>query len=123
MQKHRALLADAAGPGGGSGGGGGAGAMAAGGNKVRRGDLRHAVVVRAAKKRQRADGMTVGFDDNACVLITKAGEPLGTRVTGESRDFLLSTAGPRIGEAPPARGGWIRAFCSDRHHEAVSCCG
>jgi ribosomal protein L14 len=51
-------------------------------NKVKRGDIRHAVVVRTAKKLQRKDGMVVGFDDNACVLIGKNGEPLGTRVTG-----------------------------------------
>merc|ERR1712093_841470 len=38
-------------------------------NKVRRGDIRHAVVVRTAKKLQRPDGSVVKFDDNACVLI------------------------------------------------------
>jgi ribosomal protein L14 len=52
-------------------------------NKVRRGDLRHAVVVRTAKKLQRPDGSVVKFDDNACVLINKAGEPIGTRLNGE----------------------------------------
>ena len=49
-------------------------------NKVRRGDLRHAVVVRTAKKLQRPDGSVVKFDDNACVLINKTGEPIGTRL-------------------------------------------
>lgn len=52
-------------------------------NKVRRGDIRHAVVVRTAKKLQRPDGSVVRFDDNACVLINKAGEPIGTRLNGE----------------------------------------
>ena len=51
-------------------------------NKVRRGDVRHAIVVRTAKKVQRKDGMTVKFDDNACALIGKNGEPLGTRING-----------------------------------------
>lgn len=51
-------------------------------NKVRRGDIRHAVVVRTAKKYQRPDGSVVRFDDNACVLVNKSGEPIGTRVTG-----------------------------------------
>ena len=60
---------------------GGSGASGAG-NKVKRGDIRHAVVVRTAKKLQRKDGMVVRFDDNACVLINKGGEPLGTRVNG-----------------------------------------
>lgn len=51
-------------------------------NKVRRGDMRHAVVVRTAKKLQRPDGSVVKFDDNACVLINKTGEPIGTRING-----------------------------------------
>jgi len=51
-------------------------------NKVRRGDIRHAVVVRTHKKYQRTDGSVVRFDDNACVLINKAGEPIGTRLNG-----------------------------------------
>merc|ERR1711977_107106 len=42
-------------------------------NKVRRGDIRHAVVVRTAKKLQRPDGSVVKFDDNACVLIKGRG--------------------------------------------------
>ncbi|KAI9712078.1 MAG: hypothetical protein M1820_001787 [Bogoriella megaspora] len=51
-------------------------------NKVRRGDIRHAVVVRTAKKYQRPDGSVVKFDDNACVLINKNGEPIGSRLSG-----------------------------------------
>lgn len=65
-----------------SGPGGGVGTSAA--NKVRRGDIRHAIVVRTAKKLQREDGSVVKFDDNACVLINKAGEPIGTRLNGKS---------------------------------------
>lgn len=51
-------------------------------NKVRRGDIRHAVVVRTKKKYARNDGSVVGFDDNACVLINKGGEPIGSRMNG-----------------------------------------
>ncbi|KAI4158698.1 MAG: hypothetical protein LQ342_007219 [Letrouitia transgressa] len=51
-------------------------------NKVRRGDIRHAVVVRTLKKLQRKDGMVVRFDDNACALIGKGGEPIGTKING-----------------------------------------
>jgi len=50
-------------------------------NKVRRGDIRHAVVVRAKKEEQRKDGSLIKFDDNACVLINKNGDPVGTRLT------------------------------------------
>ena len=64
----------------GEGGPGGTSAAAA--NKVRRGDIRHAIIVRTAKKVQRKDGMVVRFDDNACALIGKNGEPLGTRING-----------------------------------------
>ncbi|KAK3066061.1 54S ribosomal protein L38, mitochondrial [Teratosphaeriaceae sp. CCFEE 6253] len=63
-----------------SGSGGSVSVSAA--NKVRRGDIRHAVVVRTAKKYQRPDGSVVKFDDNACVLINKGGEPIGSRLSG-----------------------------------------
>lgn len=57
-------------------------ASVGGSAKVKRGDVRQAVVVRTAYKFQRPDGSVVKFDDNACVLVNKAGEPIGTRVTG-----------------------------------------
>ena len=50
-------------------------------NKVRRGDIRHAVVVRARKEERRKDGSLIRFDDNACVLINKNGDPIGTRLS------------------------------------------
>ena len=40
-------------------------------------------MVRTVKKLQRPDGSVVKFDDNACVLINKAGEPIGTRLNGK----------------------------------------
>lgn len=55
--------------------------------KVRRGDVCHAVVVRTKKKYRRPDGSYIRFDDNACVLVSKAGDPLGTRLN--SRFFLV----------------------------------
>lgn len=57
-------------------------ASAAAAQKVRRGDISHAVVVRTKKKYGRPDGSFVRFDDNACVLINKAGDPMGTRLNG-----------------------------------------
>lgn len=50
--------------------------------KVRRGDIRHAVVVRTKYPTQRRDGSVVRFDDNACVLLNKAGDPVGSRING-----------------------------------------
>ncbi|KAJ5234665.1 54S ribosomal protein L38 [Penicillium citrinum] len=51
-------------------------------NKVRRGDIRHAVIVRVKKEMQRIDGTVVRFGDNACVLVNKSGDPIGTRMNG-----------------------------------------
>ena len=56
--------------------------LAAAGNKVRRGDIRQAIIVRTKKKVQRKDGMVVKFEDNACALVGKNGEPIGTRING-----------------------------------------
>lgn len=53
-----------------------------GAHKVRRGDMRHAVVVRTRQMTQRPDGSVVKFDDNACVLLNKAGDPVGSRING-----------------------------------------
>lgn len=50
-------------------------------SKVKRRDVCRAIVVRTKAPFRRADGLTVRFDDNACVLINKNGEPLGTRVS------------------------------------------
>ncbi|ATY64939.1 50S ribosomal L14 [Cordyceps militaris] len=50
--------------------------------KVKRGDMRHAVVVRTKYPTQRRDGSVVRFDDNACVLLNKAGDPVGSRING-----------------------------------------
>ena len=61
-------------------------------NKVRRGDMRHAVIVRVAKEMQRPDGSRVKFDDNACVLVNKSGDPIGTRMNGQSLSAGISTA-------------------------------
>ena len=59
-------------------------------NKVRRGDIRHAVVVRAKKEMQRRDGSVIKFDDNACVLINKSGDPIGTRLNGQPTKPLIA---------------------------------
>lgn len=48
------------------------------------------MVVRTKKKLQRKDGMVVRFDDNACALIGKNGEPLGTRINGEFTCLLFA---------------------------------
>jgi len=51
-------------------------------SKVRKGDVKKAVIVRTAKEIRRTDGSYIRFDDNSAVLIDEAGEPLGTRIFG-----------------------------------------
>lgn len=46
-----------------------AAAGSAAANKVRRGDVRRAVVVRTKKETRRPDGRWIRFDDNAAVLL------------------------------------------------------
>ena len=50
--------------------------------RVKKGDLHRAVIVRTAKEIRRADGSSIRFDSNAAVLISKQGEPIGTRIFG-----------------------------------------
>lgn len=49
---------------------------------VKKKEVVRAVVVRTAKETMRPDGSTVRFDDNAAVIIDKAGVPRGTRIFG-----------------------------------------
>jgi len=54
----------------------------AAGGKVKKGEVQQAVVVRTAKEFRRQDGSSIRFDENAAVLLTKQGEPMGTRIFG-----------------------------------------
>lgn len=50
--------------------------------RVKKGDVRKAVVVRTAKQIQRADGTSIKFDTNAAVILNTNNEPMGTRIFG-----------------------------------------
>ncbi len=50
--------------------------------KVKKGEVMRAVIVRTAKEIRRPDGTYIKFDTNAAVLLTKQGEPVGTRIFG-----------------------------------------
>ncbi|MEE8456004.1 MAG: 50S ribosomal protein L14 [Limibaculum sp.] len=50
--------------------------------RVKKGDIRKAVVVRTAKEVHRADGTTIRFDRSAAVILSNNNEPLGTRIFG-----------------------------------------
>lgn len=50
--------------------------------RVKKGDVRKAVIVRTAKEIRREDGTIIRFDRNAAVLINNNMEPIGTRIFG-----------------------------------------
>ena len=50
--------------------------------KIKKGQVVKAVIVRTSYPVQRADGSTIRFDDNACVIVNNDGAPIGTRVFG-----------------------------------------
>ena len=52
-------------------------------SRVKKGEVRRAVVVRTKKAIGRPDGSHIRFDENAAVLIEPAGrDPVGTRIFG-----------------------------------------
>jgi len=50
--------------------------------KVKKGDVMKAVVVRIKKEMKRMDDTWVKFDENAAVMLSGTGEPVGTRIFG-----------------------------------------
>ncbi|HID70002.1 MAG TPA: 50S ribosomal protein L14 [Desulfobacterales bacterium] len=50
--------------------------------KVKKGDVIKAVVVRTAKEIKRMDDTWVKFDENAAVILSGTGDPVGTRIFG-----------------------------------------
>lgn len=50
--------------------------------RVKKGDVRRAVVVRTAKEVHRNDGTSIRFDRNAAVMLNNNDEPIGTRIFG-----------------------------------------
>ena len=50
--------------------------------RVKKGDVKKAVVVRVRRPIMRPDGTQIRFDTNAAVLINENGEPIGTRIFG-----------------------------------------
>ncbi|KAJ6516823.1 mitochondrial 54S ribosomal protein YmL38/YmL34 [Mycena vitilis] len=69
--------------------------------KVRRGDVRRAVIVRTRKAVRRPDGRYIRFDDNAAVLLNNKREMLGTRIGGVvSADLRMKGWGKIASLAP-----------------------
>lgn len=72
--------------------------------KVKKGDIKTAVVVRTTREFRRANGMYTAFDDNAVVLIESADDPTptGTRVFGPVARELKERYGKILSLAPEA---------------------
>jgi len=50
--------------------------------RIKKGEVRKAVIVRTARPLGRPDGSWIRFDENAAVLIDNNNEPIGTRIFG-----------------------------------------
>ncbi len=69
--------------------------------KVKKGDVVKAVVVRTASPTSRKDGSYIRFDENAAVLVTKDGDPIGTRNFGPvARELRAKTFMKIVSLAP-----------------------
>ena len=67
---------------------------------IKKGTVSRAVVVRTKKEIRRQDGSYIRFDDNACVLLTNAGELRGTRSFGPVARELRATNMKIVSLAP-----------------------
>ena len=70
-------------------------------SKVKKKAVMRAVVVRTAKEIRRADGSSIRFDENAAVLISNTGEPVGTRIFGPVARELRGKAFMKIVSLAP----------------------
>ena len=69
--------------------------------KVKMGEVTRAVIVRTKKCVSRRDGSLIRFDKNSAVLLTKEGEPIGTRIFGPvTRELRLKNFTKIISLAP-----------------------
>ncbi|MDD0854498.1 50S ribosomal protein L14 [Halobacteriovorax sp. GB3] len=52
------------------------------GGKIKKGDVKKAVIVRTAYPIRREDGSYITFDNNSVVILNNNNEPVGTRIFG-----------------------------------------
>ena len=51
-------------------------------SKEKKGEVARAVIVRTKREVKRPDGSYIKFDNNSAVMVSKEGEPIGTRIFG-----------------------------------------
>ena len=66
------------------------------GGAVKKGEVCLAVIVRTAHPIRRADGSTVSFDQNACVIVDNKFNPIGSRIFGPVARELRETASAKV---------------------------
>ena len=69
--------------------------------RVKKGDVRRAVIVRTKNAINRRDGSHIAFDENAAVLINNDKEVVGTRIFGPVARELRSAGFMRIVSLAP----------------------
>jgi large subunit ribosomal protein L14 len=69
--------------------------------RVKKGEVRRAVIVRTKKSISRSDGTHILFDENAAVLISKEKEVVGTRIFGPVARELRGAGFMRIVSLAP----------------------
>jgi large subunit ribosomal protein L14 len=69
-------------------------------SEIKKGVVSRAVIVRTKKEIKRADGSYIRFDDNACVMLTNAGELRGSRIFGPVAMELRNTNMKIVSLAP-----------------------
>ena len=52
------------------------------GGKIKKGDVKKAVIVRTVFPIKREDGTSITFDENSCVILANETDPVGTRIFG-----------------------------------------
>ena len=67
---------------------------------LKKGTVSKALIVRTKKEIHRQDGSYIRFDDNACVLLTNAGELRGSRIFGPVARELRATNMKVVSLAP-----------------------
>lgn len=50
--------------------------------KIKKGEVKKAVIVRTKYPIRREDGSYINFDNNSCVILNNSNEPVGTRIFG-----------------------------------------
>lgn len=50
--------------------------------KIKKGEVKKAVIVRTKYPIRREDGSYINFDTNSCVILNNSNEPVGTRIFG-----------------------------------------